>query len=291
MPLGQGPRFKPLSSAKRKRVVSVDQEIRRWMANAPGETYANEVTVRASGPWANINLAPPAPGLTEVLRLTLPKPEPVTITFHPWVYEEDVGPPPVQIFTRFRRALRLYAHVQSAAFPAQSALEGRIVLEFGAGKARNWTYLDAAPGALQIPNCTWLSVSGWSNLSDFVLAATAQVGISHAPLDATWSQILLENVGGVAQINAPPHYAREVTGYFYGAGLAAQGYLVLQDALLTPFQYFLMRSAVTPNPGVIPYSPVRVPLAGGVAAITTGIINPGAPAGLCTCTAVCQVRL
>jgi hypothetical protein len=289
MPLGQARRFEPLPSAKRKRVLTVESESRLWMANAPGENYAREVTVQATGAWANIQLPPPAPGLTEVLRVTLEKPDPVTIFFHPWIYEEDAALN--QIFTRFRFAQRLYAHVQSAAYPAMNALEGRIILEFGVGKARNWTYLDVAPGALQIPNCNWLAVYGWSNVTNFVLAATAQVGYSHAPLDCTWSQIIVENVGGVAIVNRPPHYAREVTGYFYGGGLAAEGNLALQDALLTPFQYFLMRSAVTPNPPVIPYAPVNIPLAGGVAAINSGIVNPGVIPALCTCTATCRVRV
>lgn len=288
MPLRQAPRFKPLPSARRLKVLTVQTESRRWMANAPGENYAREVTVLATGAWPNIQLAPPA-DLTEVLRVTLEKPDPVTLYFHPWVYEEDAALN--QIFTRFRNSQRLYAHVQSAAFPAMNVLEGRIIIEFGVGKARNWTYLDVAPGALQIPNCNWLAVYGWSNVTNYVLACTAQVGYSHAPLDCTWSQIIVENVGGVAIVNRPPHYAREVTGYFYGGGLAAQGNLILQDALLTPFQYFLMRSAVTPNPPVIPYAPVNVPLAGGVAAINSGILNPGAPAALCTCTATCRVRI
>lgn len=281
MPLGQARRFEPLPSARRRRFIRTEDDLRAWLADAPGETFANEVVVNPTGAWPNVALVPPAPGLTEVLRLTLPRPEPISLVLHPWVND----------ISRFRQSIRMYAELASTNFPAMFAINGRVFVEFGVGQARNWTYLDAAPGGLQIPNATWLAVSAWSHTTAFRLAATAQVGYSHGPLDATWSQTVVDNIqSGI--VRQPPHYSRDVTGYFHCPGdLAGVGNLWLQDGLLNVFQHFLMRSAVTPNPQVIPYAPVKIPLAGGVALINNQIFNPGAPAVQCSCTSVCTVRL
>lgn len=262
MPLRQGPRFKPLPSAKTKPALTVVSEIRRWFKNVAGETYANEVLIPASGAWASPLVAPPAP-LVEALRLTLPSPEPIALTIHVWVNEQG----------RFRRQARFAAEIESA-LALYDQMFGRVMIEWGVGKARNWTYVDAAPGSLQIPNASWLAVSGWSHSLPYILAATAQVGYTQGPSNATWTFMLQDSVPALSG-RFPPPYGRDITGYFVSPGLAGVGKISLADGVGSNFQEFLMRPAITPNPAVIPYPPVSVPMGGHVFFVGNEIVNAG----------------
>lgn len=281
MPFGQGPKFKPLPSAARKRALTTITELRRWFINLPGETYANEILVQPTGAWPAVNLAPPAP-LAEVLRFTLPTPEPVSLVLHAWV-DEDTA----LVGDRFRRQLRMIAELEHVGLAALEQLNGRFIVEWGVGKARNWTYCDLAPGSLQIPNANWVSVSAWTRTLPARVAATAQVGTVHAPADCTWSFLLADtnpNLSG----RFPPPYARNLTGYFAAQGLAGEGKVILSD-FLNNFMEWLMRSAVTPNPVVIPYAPVSVPIAGSVFFIGNQIVNAGTAAAFCTSVVTVRV--
>lgn len=262
MPLGQGPSFKPLPSAKKAKTVNVQSELRRWFTNLAGEVYANEVAVPATGAWVSPLVAPPAP-LTEVLRITLPTPEPIALTFHCWVADNR----------RFRWQARFAAEIDTA-LGALNQVFGRILIEWGVGKARNWTYIDAAPGSLQIPNASWVAVSGWSHSLGYLLAATAQIGYTQGPSDATWTFLLCDNAPNL-QGRFPPPYGRDITGYFVSSGLAGVGKISLADGLGNNYQEWLMRSAVTPNPPVIPYPPAKVPIGGHCYFIGNEIVNAG----------------
>lgn len=278
MPLGQGPPFRPLASAKRGKALPVIEEMHRWMANVPGEVYANETVVQPSGAWVDIRQVPPA-ALVECLRFTIPRPAPVTLVFHPWT-NEDI---------RFRRCLKLLAEVDSFN-PVDYFRQGRLFIEWGVGQARNWTYCDVGPGALQIPNCSWLTVSAWTHTQPLVLAATAQIGYSHSNLDATWSCQIARDVVAVTHDFTLPPYARDATGYFDGNGLAAEAIMTLADFGGADYQEFRLRSSITPNPQTIPVHPIRVPLTGSSDVLRLRVTNLGTGA-FARQTAVCTVRL
>lgn len=277
MPLGQAPPFRPLPSAKRRKALPVIDEMHRWMADVPGETYANEVNVVGTGAWVDVRTAPPAP-LTEVLRFTIPRPAPVTLIFHSWFPEDD----------RFRRAMRLNAEVQTTN-PVFNLSWGRLFIEWGVGQARNWTYVDLASGSLQIPNASWVIVSAWTHSQNCTLAATAQIGYSHSNLDTTWTASIFTDVVGNFQVTLPP-YSRELSGYLAANGLPAAANLVMQDFGGVNVQTFLLRSAVTPNPQTIPVHPIRATLTGGASLVIMNVTNIGTGPEA-RCTSVATVRL
>lgn len=278
--LGQGPKFKPLPSARRRRAFTAISDLREWVANLPGETFGNEILVPATGAWPNVFLQPPRP-LTEVLRLTLPRPEPLTLTIHPWSTNAE----------RFRRATRRMAHVNSNVGGPFDPLddEGRVFIEWGTGRSRNWTYVDAGPGSLQIPMASHLRVSAWCRTVPFIIAASAEPGYSHGGMDCTWTAHLAW-VGALANWpTIPPHFAREITGYIYSTTeLNAVGQIELGGANLSRLQLWEMRPAITPNPPPIPYPPVKVPLSGGVSNI---FLRTVANVNQLDVTAVVNVRI
>lgn len=276
-PIDHIKRFEPFSSSKQMGSFPVVTDDRRdFVGKLPGETISNEVIVNPSGAWPV--MAASSPVITEALRLTLKRSEPVTLSFHPWAISQD----------RFRGAVRLYSHVSSTA-PVIESLQGRIIVEWGSGKTREWTYCDLSPGSLHIPSCTHIKVFGWTHTAQVALGVSAQVGYAHGLHDAYWTMMLARDAVSGFGVQCP-HYSREITGSLHSTVVDAEGYLSAQNAFSPPAQYWLMRPAITPNPQDIPYAPVKVPLGGGFQ-ITLGISNPGAVPAMATLVAILQIRI
>lgn len=270
--------FRPFASGTQRGDFPVVKDDRRdFVAKLSGETISNEVTILPSGAWPVMNTGQPA--LREALRLTLPRCEPVTLAFHPWDQSPD----------RFRGAIRFYAHVSCPTSAVVESLQGRIIVEWGSGRTREWTYFDMAPGSFHIPSCTHVTVMGWTHTATVQLGVSAQVGYSHGPHDAYWTMMFSHNAIGSYGVLCP-HYAREITANLYSTVVDAEGYVQAQNAFSPPVQYWLLRPAITPNPQDIPYAPVNVPLAGGFQT-TIGITNPGAVPALATLAAIIKVRI
>lgn len=271
--------FKPLYSGKRKKPpIPVVDDRRMFYGDLPGIVQGNEVTLIPSGAWPNIRAN--APALQEVLRLTLERPEPVTVYFHPWVGQTE----------RFRESIKFYAHASAPALAIVEQLQGRIFIEWGVGQARNWTYCDLAPGSLSIPSCSWLSVSGWIHTATTVqLAASAQIGYLHPKADCNWTALYVNQVAGGYTVQGP-NFARELTGFFYSTDVLAEGAIAYQQAFAQPAQYWLMRPAITPNPPTIPFPPVKVPISVGYVA-AMNILVPGPLAAVATVGTVLTIRI
>lgn len=255
-PLGQEQPFRPLGSARKPEGPTVIDDRRRFVENLPGETYANEVLVNPSGAWPNVFVQPPAP-LVECIRLTLPRPEPLIVSIHPWQNTND----------RFRRAARLAAEIQveGVVIPDPITEQGRVIIEWGSGKARNYTWVDAAPGSLQIPLASQVRISAWTFNAPIRLACTVQVGYATGPLNCTWTGF----AASAALDSIPfgfnfPHYAREFTGFMQGFSLNDRVDVSLIDEVLFPRNIMQMRPPITPNPTDRPKDLTSVPIPGPI---------------------------
>lgn len=277
-PIDQIMPFRPVASGTQKGDFPVIKDDRRdFMSRLSGETISNEVTITPTGAWPVMNTGQPA--LREALRLTLPRSEPVTLSFHPWDQSTD----------RFRGAIRYYAHVSCPTTAIVERQQGRIIVEWGSGRTREWTYFDMAAGSFHIPACTHVTVMGWMYNYSVQLGVSAQIGYSHGPHDAYWTMMYSHNATASYAVLCP-HYSREITANLYSATVDAEGYVQSQNAFAPPTQYWLMRPAITPNPPVIPYPPVNVPLSAGYQ-IRTGISFPGAIPGYVTVIAIIKIRI
>lgn len=271
--------FRPLySGSRKKRPSPVVDDRRLFYGDLPGIVQGNEVLLIPTGAWPDVRVNQPA--LQEVLRLTLDRPEPVTLYFHPWSNTRD----------QFRESIKFYAHCSAPGLPVVESLQGRIFIEWGVGQARNWTYCDLAPGSLSIPACSWVSVKGWIHTATTtVLAASAQVGYLHSRADCNWSAMFIHNAVGGYTVQAP-NFARELTGFFYSTDVLAEASVAYQQAFSQPAQYWLLRPAITPNPQAIPYPPVKVPISVGYVA-ALNILNPGPTLAIGTVGTVLTVRI
>lgn len=255
--------FRPFASGgPQKRATEIVDDRRKFYGSLSGVIQGNEVLLIPSGAWPDIRVN--APQLQEALRLTLARPEPVTLYFHPW---QNVG-------DRFRRSIKFFAHASAPGVPAFESLQGRIFVEWGVGAARNFTYCDLAPGSLHIPSAQWVAVSGWIHTDTMTrLAVSAQLGYSHSKSDAIWTAIFWHNAIGGYTVEAP-NFARELTGYMQSTDPLAEATIAHQQAFAPPAQQWLLRPAITPNPQAIPFPPVKVPISVGYI-VALNILNPG----------------
>lgn len=270
--------FEPFSSSRQRGDFPVVKDERRdFIEKLPAESVSNEVTINPSGAWPIMNFTVPA--LTEVLRLTLKRPEPITLAFHPYDSATD----------RFRLAYQLFAHVSCPNSPVIQSLQGRIIVEWGTGRTREWTYFDLAGGSFHIPACTHLKIYGWTHTATVRLGVSAQIGYSHGPHDANWTMMLSNIAASSYGVNSP-HYGREISANFVSSVVDAEGFAQAQNIFSPVTQYWLMRPAIVPNPQDIPFAPVNVPLSGGFV-VTLGISNPGAVPAQATMIATVKVRI
>jgi hypothetical protein len=255
--------FRPLYSGRRQlQPKPVVDDRRQFYGALPGISQGNEVLLVPTGAWPDIRAN--IPQLQTVLEVTLKRPEPITLYFHPWDNTTD----------RFRQSIKYYAHASAPLVPVFESLQGRIFIEWGVGSARNWTYCDLAPGSLHIPSVNWVRVSGWIHTSTTCrLAASAQIGYSQGRSDCLWTAVFEHNaVGGYTVV--APNFARELTGYYYSPDVLSEATVAFQQAFALPAQQFLLRPAIAPNPQAIPYPPVNVPIGVGYA-VVLNITVPG----------------
>jgi hypothetical protein len=250
--------FEPFASGRQlsKRTKNIITDDRRaWFASIPGINFSNEVVVTGTG----TSLI-----LTEALNLRLPRPEPVTISFHPWANSGD----------RFRLMAHLMAEIEPITNPALQVKNGRIYVEWGTGQSRGWTYFDAGPGSLQLPSVSEVRVYGWSYTTEYVLSVNAQVGYASSDLSATWTFQIRNNI---AYNNSKflPNFARNITGY--GGWLAYDlndlSDIQIRDANNYPMMNWSVRPPIAPNPSQIPYPCSNVPLSGAARLVRLAIVN------------------
>lgn len=269
--------FLPFGSQKNaiggKTVVTDDR--RDIYGSLPGGVWGNEVVVQPSGAWPDPLMNTPA--ITEILRITLPRPEPVTLFWEPYA--------PVSGASRFRPGAEFPAHVNAVVGSVALNGQARIIVEFGVGSARHWTYCDMAVGSLCIPSCSWATISGWSYFWPLIVNASAQLGYTQ---NAHAKNTSILHYASVASVLRPfPNFARDVsvyfsptktdaTGSFWGGGVSGMEF------------YFTSPSAG--NPPVIPYPPVKLPIAGN-SSITLNVLFPGAVPGMCNMTAVSRIYI
>lgn len=271
--------FRPFASNARPkaRSILVTDDRRKFYDDLPGLVRGNEIVITPTGAWPT--MASGAPALQEALRLTLNRPEPVTLYFHPWVDSTD----------RFRQSIKLWAHASSSVAPIEP-LQGRIIVEFGVGQARNWAYCDMAAGSLHIPACQWVTVYGWTHTGTIRLAVSAQIGYSNSQSDCFWSAVCTENAAAGTYTVEAPQFARELTGYFYSTDVLAEATIDFKQAFAPSSQVWLMRPPITPNPQSLPYPPVDVPISVGYL-ITLTIVTPGPTLANATVGVVLRIRI
>lgn len=268
--------FRPFASgrqvsAKTKNIITDDR--RSWFASIPGRLFSNEVVVPGTG------TAPLVQSLTEALALRLPRPEPVTLSFHPWALSND----------RFRLMSHLMAESYPTADAGNQARWGRIYVEWGTGQSRAWTYLDAGPGSLQLPSVSEVRVYGWSYVTSYILSVNAQVGYASADLSATWTFRLHGNVAQNQTISLP-NFARLFTGYggWITYDVNDLGDIRIEDNNGNPMMNWSVRPPIAPNPSARPYPPVSVPLSGASRNVRLELVNV---AGIFAVLAVVTVKI
>lgn len=247
--------FKPFASGGlMKPARLVRDERREWMGVLAGETYANETIVTPSGNWDDW-AAQAAPGLTPLIRVTTPRPEPIHITFNAYAIE-TVGR------IRFDYQRRFNAQCRDGTVGQWLRYEqGRFVIEWGAGKAKNFAMIDAAPGSFQIPIANWAQVWGWTSYYPLRVQAYAQIGYS-MPATAYATYSYTDSAVGQSLIVVMP-WARKITPMFYDQGVLGQGRVRVLSGNGIRLQEWLLRAPFTPNDQGLPIgSPISVPLVG-----------------------------
>lgn len=238
---------------------------RAWFSSLSGLNHSNEIVVPATGYWPNVIIDPGQP-VTEVLRVLLPRPEPVTLSFHPWST--------TYAGRRFRRKAHLFAEVEPSGDAAANAKNARIIVEWGTGQSRAWTYFDAGDGSLHLPSVSDVRVSAWTWSTPFVLSANAQIGYSHSNAYATWTFVQYGGNGLLKTSKELPNFGVSITGYlgvdqnYLAPTLNTEATIELKDTNNNIMQRWLMRPAAIPNPQTIPYGPNDVPLSPGCRLVT-----------------------
>jgi hypothetical protein len=256
-------------------------ERRRWYGSLSGISQSNEILIPAMPIWQDVYAAMPGP-LVEVLRLTLPRPEPVTLYFHPFGWDPAFGSN-----NRFR--VSYPNHAEEQVNNVLSTNTGRIFIEWGVGSGKDWTYVDAAPGSLHIPSASFIVVSAYAYLAPYRLLVTSQVGYPHNNCTASWTFKYTRTLAPGNSARIPlPHYARDITVMFSGVDVTSEGYLRLMNSNNADMHWWYLRGPWPPNPQTIPYAPVSVPLGSGNK-VEAGIVNTG---GFnCTVCAIANVRV
>lgn len=254
--------------------------------SVPSRVLANEVPV----PLAPVPFTSATPSdLVEVLQLSLPIPMPVALVVNGW-------PPSA---ARFRDPPRFAA---SANFP----FEARCVIEWGLSTARQYAYVDLAPGSIQIPVTQSLKVYAhiWGPFGapGTVLmhaSAAAYPGEQHPSPDATFTQALTATGPADALSTFPvPPFAR---AWDAGLGTTLLGSTArLAVALFdnTPAVVGgrvihapqLVTGAFVPVPYISPNEVIGAPLPGHVFAISQSIFGM-APAEIVRSYVSCKVRV
>ncbi len=245
--------FRPFASGMKpsKPAFTVTDDRRAWFASVPGEVYSNEVLIPGTGAWDDMDLAPPAE-LTEVIRLRLPRPEPVSVTVGTF-YNSNF---------RFRRSLHLYSHVNGTG-SLSLASQGRLIMEWGTGKATYWCYCDLAHSGIQLPAVSEIRIWGWSYQFPCLVNASIQVGYAHSQLDMTWTQMLDPNPPIVETVTRRmPNFTKTLTGYYYSDDVNDYGRIFIRDRVGINMHEFRMFGAIPPNTQALPYGPNDVPLSG-----------------------------
>lgn len=258
--------FEPFASGRQQKTKPsqiVTDDRRSWFKTVPGLVFSNEVLIPAAGVSATYNRAV----TTEAINLRLPRPEPVTLSFHPWWSDDQ---------DRFRLMPHLFAEVEPDTDASLQARWGRIFVEWGTGQSRAWTYLDAGPGSLQLPSVSEVRVSGWTRTTPFILSVNAQIGYASADLTATWTFHLRNNVVS-SFARSIPNFARQITGYGGWTNgnwaLNDLGRISLLDNSGRNIMDWSVRSPAAPNPSQRPYPCSQVPISGSVRLLELALIT------------------
>jgi len=246
--------FEPFASGRQQTIKPsqiVTDDRRNWFASVPGLNFSNEILIPGSG------ATPLSQALREAIHLRLPRPEPVTLSFHPWRQDDQ---------SRFRIQPHLFAEVEDSTVAGNQAVWGRIYVEWGTGQSRAWTYLDAGPGSLQLPSVSDVRVSGWSYVKSYILSVNAQIGYASSDLSATWSFHCSDPLVSLYTKNLP-NFARQLTAY---AGWPNSNYqlndlgdVALADNSNTDIGSWSIRPPIAPNPAQVPFPCVNVPITSG----------------------------
>lgn len=276
--------FEPFASGhsitpKGKKPTIITDDRRSWFSTVPGLVFSNEILVPGTG-------APPVgvqhpSNLTEAIRLRLPRPEPVTLSFHPWWINDA---------SRWRQISHQFAEVEDSSGEFNGTW-GRIYVEWGTGSSRAWTYFDAGPGSLQLPSVSDVRVSGWAYSQSFILSVNAQIGYASADLSATWTSLLRTNVNSTSVTKRLPPFSRTITGAL-GGNASDVNNEVRISLLDLVFAHEIMRwtlkPGIVPNTQNIPNEMVDVPLSGGAAAVTVRIVTT---LGFSNASAIVRVKV
>ena len=271
--------FEPFASGrpikeKPSRIITDDR--RSWFQTVPGLVFSNEIQIPGSG------ATPLSQALREAIHIRIPRPEPVTLSFHPW-WNNDTD--------RFRLMPHMFAEVEPDTLAVLQQKWARIYVEWGTGQSRAWTYLDAGPGSLQLPSVSDVRVSGWSHTTPFILSVNAQIGYASADLSATWSFHMRDPIAAVYTKNLP-NFARLLSGY---AGWPNSAYVLndLGDIAITDnanreIASWSVRPPLAPNPDQRPNPCTSIPITGAARLIKLRNVNT---AGTMAITAAITVKI
>jgi hypothetical protein len=270
-----GERFSPLPSAERAIADRFDA-VELFASRVPPGVLANEVPVFAKPvPWpAGFGVfSDPIPNdLTQVIQLTLQVPQPIALVLGAWLPVPD----------RWRPATRIGA-VNRITTGGTVLPAGRFIVEWGTGSARNFVFLDLAPGSLQIPVAQFVRVYAYvfspapvPVLPFLVAAASAYPGRQHPSPSATYTASVVQRAASpavdtsifdflppycrtlthsVAQTVSPPtaHSAVRLVDAASSASLMAS--VLAAPDLVPPF---------APTVQAVPYAPRTQVVPGGV---------------------------
>lgn len=262
--------FRPLPTARR-----VEDFARSWGESivqfAPPKTLSEEV--RVLNVAAIVSPAQVIADTIPIVQLQLPIAMPVAIQLGAWEDDASVA----------RLPLRLPAFASSTSGAFATAF---FFVQWGQGKARNYTATDLAPGSLQIPSAQWVSVGVFA----FDSAQAPGTGLARATA-ALWPGEVAErpdatNTAVVEAINSNPvfiagttSYARDLTAYFAstatGAGPTPGLKITARDASTAAIGQWFMQTATPGNPGTIPSALTSVPIGGNVNSYTAAFSTNG----------------
>lgn len=266
-------RFRPLASAQDPSVRPTYTE--RFVLDVPPRVISNEESLPFQTAQRFDPDTPPT-NIVQILQLALPVPMPVGVVLGAYDIQDD----------RFRHPARFDAESDTGG----AEPEGRYIIEWGTGEARNHAFTDLAPGSLQIPAAQFVNISAHLYAGQTIAGASAYPGALLGNASAYYSSMLRRQDADASTVTRIQPFAREATGHVGVSGPASNNYAALQGVfelsrVLLVHAEYLIPAPIRANGYTRPQPFVSVPLPGAVDRCNYAIENVSSPDGPVTATA------
>lgn len=262
-----------MASAEDPRVVPSYFE--RFLLDAPPRVFSNEATLTFQTAQ-RFDPATPPNDLVQVLQLALPVAMPVGVVLGAYDVQDD----------QFRFPARFAAENDGGGADP----EGRYIVRWGVGEARNHVFTDLAPGSLQIPAAQFVEVLAHLYAGQAIAGATAYPGAELGAANATYTSNLRRiDADATAVVRIQP-FCRESSGHFATNGPAANTFAACQavfemSSVLIQHATYLIPAPIRANVTTRPQPFVSVPTPSGADRCNFAIENVTSPDGPVTANA------